>query len=173
MNYSKIALIISMGVISATTLAQNCKENIVSSYSQGQFLDNQDGTITDVVNGLLWKKCTEGQSYNQVTNECVGSPVNVDTWQDALELSSEAEDDYRLPNIKELGTLVQRRCIDPAIDLDAFPSTPSAVYWSNTADMANIHEREGVEGKLIDFNLGTEFLSDVSDFRFIRLVKTI
>ncbi len=35
-------------------------------------VNNHDGTITDTTTGLMWQKCSMGQIYNSVTNECDG-----------------------------------------------------------------------------------------------------
>jgi hypothetical protein len=169
----------------STTFAQQCKlDSIASSHKPGQYLDNKDGTVTDIVNGLMWQKCSLGQAV--VNGECEQSPTSFNTWKDALQGSEDnksfaGNDDYRLPNIKELASLVERACIDPAINLAVFPSTPSIIYWSNTSDhKLNISQEEirdlnngvvygaineiPITGRLIDFVDGTEFLTDVNRF---------
>jgi len=42
------------------------------------------------------------------------------------------EKGWRLPEIAELNTLVELRCIDPAINVTLFPNTLPAAYWSAT-----------------------------------------
>lgn len=172
LKLSTIAL--SLLMISSVN-AQVCKpDSIISSHLEGQYLDNKDGTITDIVNGLVWEKCTLGQTV--VNGECEGQPTAFSTWSDALKASSENSllqgKEYRLPNIKELGSLVERSCFDPAINLSVFPSTPSAVYWSNTPDN-KINVNIKANGRVIDFRDGTEFLTIVSENRFLRLVRDI
>ena len=58
---------------------------------EGRFVDNGDGTITDLATGLMWQKADSGMTLN---------------WEEALEYSEELElgghDDWRLPNVKEL-----------------------------------------------------------------------
>ena len=59
------------------------------------------------------------------------------TWADALTncnaLNYGGHDDWRLPNIKELSSLVDFEKVNPAIDTDAFPNTQSDGYWSSTS----------------------------------------
>ena len=59
------------------------------------FVDNGDGTITDHATGLMWTK-VDG-----------GSPMN---WEDALayaeDLDAAGYDDWRLPDAKELQSIV-------------------------------------------------------------------
>jgi hypothetical protein len=57
-------------------------------------------------------------------------------WKDADEackaLRLGGHDDWRLPTRAELLTLVDDTKHDPAIDTEAFPSTPSAWFWTST-----------------------------------------
>ncbi|ALU46111.1 Lcl C-terminal domain-containing protein [Pseudoalteromonas rubra] len=157
--------------------AQSCKpDQILPTQPEGQFLDNGDGTVTDIVNGLMWTKCSLGQTY--VDGECQGTPTNYTTWQSALVAASRNQTyaqkgQWRLPNIKELGSLVERSCVAPAINLGTFPSTPSAAYWSNTFDADQVNQAAGIKGRIVDFTDGTEFLTDVSLHRLVRMVRDL
>ncbi len=173
-------LIISLcltGLISGSALAQTCKfDSIAPSQPEGQFLDNNDGTVTDIVNGLVWTKCSIGQAYTD--GLCKGTPFNVSSWQQALTTVRDNEEyldstGWRLPNIKELGSLVERACVAPSINLNMFPSTPSAAYWTNTFDAQNINPTQGVDGLIVDFSDGSEFLTDVTTHKLIRMVKDL
>lgn len=171
----KLMISLSMiALINTPVLAQTCKpESIKPSNPTGQFLDNNDGTITDIVNELMWSSCSLGQTMNN--GNCIGIPTNYATWKAALQAAESnknfaAYNDWRLPNIKELGSLVERSCVAPAIDLSLFPSTPSTPYWSNTFDYSNIN---AVEGLIIDFHDGAEVIKEVSSHRFIRLVRDL
>ena len=174
-----ILLAVTLLCASSSILAQQCKlESIPSSNKEGQYLDNNDGTVTDIVNGLVWAKCTLGQTVS-TTGDCEGSPSNeYSTWQLALNAAENNADingeQFRLPNLKELSSLVERSCIAPAIDLKVFPSTPSAVYWTNTPD-GQVNNAPGsvIEGRIIDFSDGTEYLTDVNRDRMIRLVRKL
>lgn len=165
---------------STTAMAQVCKpDSITPTHPEGQYLNNGDGTITDVVNGLMWSICSVGQTATGGT--CSGVPTNYASWQVALNAAESKKsfagyDNWRLPNIKELGDLVERSCVGPAINLTYFPSTPSAVYWSNTMDVHNVNpgtEEKPINGLLVDFTDGSEFLTDVNKHRLIRMVRPL
>lgn len=127
-----LSLVLFAGSALAT---QVCSENIRSTAPESRFIDNEDGTVTDRFSNLMWKRCSEGQTWNGTT--CTGT-ASTFTWQGALQRAETAatnEDldfnDWRLPNIKELAFIVERACHDPAINLSVFPATPQrAFYWS-------------------------------------------
>jgi hypothetical protein len=103
--------------------------------------DNFDGTVSDEVTGLIWKKCSEGQTWNDATNGCDGSSTSY-SWQNSLlraktvNTNADGENlgynDWRLPNIKELSGIIDLSQHDPAINTGIFPSTPSSWFWSST-----------------------------------------
>lgn len=89
--------------------------------------------MTDQATGLQWQRCAEGQSWSGGT--CTGTATG-HTWQVALQLAEAAsyagQSDWRLPNIKELASIVEQACYSPAIDLAVFPGTPSSYFWSSS-----------------------------------------
>ena len=113
---------------------QTCNYHIVFATAPlSRFVDNGNGTVTDIPSGLQWKRCSEGQTW--ISGTCTGS-ASKHTWQQALQLADTAiyasKADWRLPNIKELASIVEQACYTPAIDLAVFPNTPSEEYWSST-----------------------------------------
>jgi hypothetical protein len=66
-----------------------------NAYGRNDFRDNGDGTVTDRATGLTWTKADGGKALN---------------WKEALAyaegLKLAGHDDWRLPNVKELQTLV-------------------------------------------------------------------
>ncbi len=102
------------------------------------FFDNGDGTVTDGATGLMWDQCSRGQTWSSGP-ACTGT-AEAFTWVDALNEVHVANDanykghnDWRLPNVKELESLLKLDAYDPAIDVAAFPNTPpSSFFWSST-----------------------------------------
>jgi len=97
-----------------------------------RFIDNQDGTITDMGSALMWVKQPEkiGILWN-----VSGNPA-VMTWQDALincaSLNYAGYYNWRLPNVKELLALVHHEFWSPAIYTLFFPNTQKDRYWTST-----------------------------------------
>ena len=172
-----VSIAASSLLVSATTLADTCRYTTIErSHPLGQYLDNKDGTVTDIVNGLMWQTCSLGQQYTG--SECADVPTNFPDFRVALldaadQASFAGYDDWRLPNIKELGSLVERACFAPAIDLTVFPSTPLAIYWSNTPDSSGVNDFMFLEARVIDFTDGTEYAKDATKMRLIRMVRDL
>jgi len=96
------------------------------------FTDNGNETITDNNTNLMWQKCSQGLSGA----DCATGAVVTNYWADALSycegLNFAGQTDWRLPNIKELQSIVNYQNINPAINTTYFPATQSDYYWSGT-----------------------------------------
>jgi len=96
------------------------------------FTDNGNETITDNNTNLMWQKCSRGLSGAG----CATGTVVTNYWADALSycegLNFAGQTDWRLPNVKELQSIVNYQNYSPAIDTTYFPATQSAYYWSGT-----------------------------------------
>lgn len=96
------------------------------------FIDNGDGTITDANTGYMWTKYLLG-------GDGITPPDQV-SWTsavaNALTCSVGGHSDWRLPNAKELQTIIKYDVSptgNPAIDTAFFPQIPSgAKVWTST-----------------------------------------
>jgi hypothetical protein len=97
-----------------------------------RFVNNGDGTVSDTITGITWKRCSEGLSGAT----CETGIAATFTWQGALQAAATSsfagKNDWRLPNIKELGSIVERQCTMPAINEIVFPATPTMSFWSSS-----------------------------------------
>jgi len=110
--------------------------SITASTPTSRFTDNGNGTVTDIKTGLMWKQCSEGLSG---TGGCAtGAATLYNTWQAALQQAKTLNagggfvgfTDWRLPNKKELNSIVESQCVTPSINAVIFPATVSNLYWS-------------------------------------------
>ena len=110
-----------------------------------KFIANKDGTVTVKANGLMWQRCSVGQTWTGAA--CSGDTTKM-IWADAMKLTSNfaGHNDWRLPTKDELMQLVF--CLDgksdtdgsctnymtvrPTINTTYFPNTPSLVFWSSS-----------------------------------------
>jgi hypothetical protein len=97
------------------------------AYGQNDFADNGDGTVTDRATGLIWAKADSGRSM---------------TWEEALRYAENSklagQEDWRLPNAKELQSLVDYTrspeatgspAIDPIFQTTAITSEAGQKDW--------------------------------------------
>ncbi len=112
---------------------QTCNPNIQATTQLT--IDAGGLTATDSQTGLMWMRCSLGQSGN----DCSTGNATQYNWQQALEsvattnaTSPGGYNDWRLPNSKELASIVEVKCVDPAINLTIFPNTVSDRYWSSS-----------------------------------------
>ena len=99
-----------------------------------RFADNGDGTVTDNCTGLMWQKRSA-----DVNNDGQSTFQDSLPWCNALNLCLNlglaGHDDWRLPNIRELESIVDYGRVNPAID-PVF-SAISGRYWSSTSIESN------------------------------------
>ncbi len=105
-----------------------------SGYGVNEFVDNGDGTVTDAATGLMWQQADSGEGLN---------------WQEALDyaerLTLAGHSDWRLPNAKELQSIVDyarspdttgSAAIDPILDCTRITNEAGQAdfgyYWSGT-----------------------------------------
>ncbi|MES9969578.1 MAG: DUF1566 domain-containing protein [Candidatus Thiodiazotropha sp.] len=97
------------------------------SWGDNLFQDNRNGTITDAAMNLMWQQADDGQprDWSQALAYCEASNLA-------------GYSDWRLPNIKELQTLVDYRYSTPAIDTDLFKQQDkTGWFWSSTTHGEN------------------------------------
>ena len=174
---SGISLLVLGMFTSFASSGYECKPNSIEATTRVEnFLNNKDGTVTDLRFGLVWQICTFGQQYSVENDNCIGDPTPINTWSDAVHSQDEFNsqnpqqfDDWRLPNIKELQSIVERQCRQPAIRTDIFKGTANGVYWSNTPD----NTVNGLGGRIVDFSDGVEFFRATEPAKFVRHVRAI
>ena len=124
--------------IDVVALGQECNDNIPVVTPNERFEDQGNGTVLDKNTQLVWKKCAEGQVYNNPGNRCEGdAKLFVSNEALAFEENINANGyagytDWRVPNIKELSSIVEPSCVNPAINIFIFRKTPNDNFWSST-----------------------------------------
>jgi len=89
-------------------------------YAQS-FVTAHAGTVSDKVTGLMWQQTIDPQqlSFARANEHCA-------------QLSLSGYEDWRLPSRLELVSILDTSRTEPAIDLTAFPGTPSDWFWTST-----------------------------------------
>lgn len=123
--------------------------------------------VTDQQTGLIWRRCVEGMSWNGST--CSGTFMNFGLVESAFAraTSQAGSDGWRLPNIKELASIVDRNFSNPAIDPSVFPGIPvDPLFWSVTPLISGPAFAWGV-----GFNSGGVSTLNRQDGYKVRLVR--
>lgn len=158
-----------------------------------QYVDNGDGTITDLKTSLMWEKLYNDNSvlhdYDNFSYLWEGAFKKVD---DLNADNFAGHSDWRLPNIRELDSLVvfdlpsysvNVVAVDPAFgtlcsdsqvtciegQVEPCSCTKNAAYWSSTTS-----EQTAVSAAsawVVDFSNGTRSVQPKSTYRYVRAVR--
>jgi Protein of unknown function (DUF1566) len=142
------------------------------------YVDNGDGTITDTNTGLTWEKLSNGDGS-------VHDVANLYSWDHAFSVhvatlnstSFAGHADWRVPNVKELQSIVNYENLSPAIS-PAFNTnctspctvltcscTQSEDYWSSSSAVP------AAGAWLVDFTIGEVAPTDKDITLFVRAVR--
>ena len=116
---------------------------------------NPDGTLTDTQTGLVWQ---------------ADAPTQPMTWESALEYCNQlrlaGQNDWRLPNIRELRSLSDDRFAEPSLDISFFPNTHANAAWSSTTQ-----SNRSTRAWYVDFHTGLVTYSEKTEQLHVRAVR--
>ena len=120
------------------------------------FIHNGNGTVTNTDTGLMWQQDTAPETY---------------TWQEALSycenLTLAGYDDWRLPNVNELHSIVDYSTYDPSIKTTFSPNTVSSYYWSSTSNAG-----DPIYAWVVYFGSGAMYFGPKSYLYYVRAVRS-
>ncbi len=121
------------------------------------------GQVYDKNSDLTWERCSVGQEWQEGAG-CVGA-IEALTWREALQ---QAKDDWRVPTVQELETLIAPTCTKPAINEEVFPGIAlnKLAYWSGT----EVGSYGGAWA--VSFVVGTTGYDDHTNALPVRLVRS-
>ncbi|HMT92590.1 DUF1566 domain-containing protein [uncultured Thiothrix sp.] len=173
-SYILFSLILTLSAYTLAAESNQTCNGALQTTPIANFQDNLNGTITDLKTKLTWKKCTEGQIwFNNNTCKYETDTTPMFTWREALELANRINSsggfagvtNWRIPNIKELSSIIENTCYAPAINITIFPSSLAGIYWSSTPYIdANDY------AWTVSFTYGENRMSYKHDYYLVRLV---
>jgi hypothetical protein len=98
-----------------------------------------DETVQDVVTGLIWQRNLP-ETYPGCAGTCAWDKAKA--YCDGLVLSN--AEDWRLPTMIELVSILDDNAVMPSIDAATFPNTPSDNFWSASPNVGDISQAWGV-----------------------------
>lgn len=115
-----------------------------TDYGKNNFVDNGDGTISDLATGLMWQKSDDGKSRD---------------WEESLNyaegLTLGNKSDWRLPNAKELQSIV---------DYSRSPKTTNSPAIDPLFDCTEISDPDGNTGNYPFYWTGTSHLDGANPY---------
>ena len=98
------------------------------------FLLTDNGLARRPGEAIAWSRCPAGMRFtNQQT--CAGTPVtlNFDQAQRyAEDMADKSAQAIRLPSQREVKSLTERSCLNPALNTNVFPAAASEKIWSGS-----------------------------------------
>jgi hypothetical protein len=122
------------------------------------YTDNGDDTVTDNVTGLMWQKAIVAAASSLSWAAAKGYCPTVSTG---------GHNDWRLPAMIELVSLIDPSVAQVTIDSTYFPATPSGGYWASTPALG-----QADRAFYVDFSTAAMGSIDVSTTDHVRCVRT-
>ena len=158
------ALVLSTYAIADIPSASNdCSPDTLETTPSNDFTLLEGGAVVrHEPTGLEWRRCAEGMSWSG--DGCSGFS-NSFGWRAALQ-HADGLPGWRLPNINELRSIVERCRTSPAINQQVFPDTPETITWTATPS--------GVDSGrswYINFTQGSDGVISRNNSLRVRLVR--
>ena len=139
------------------------------SYGENQYVDNGDGTITDLATGLMWQQSDDGTGRS---------------WEEALayaeDFSLAGHNDWRLPNAHELQSILDytrslQETNSPAIDpiftctqiTDEGGGMNYGFYWTGTTHASATPDNTGTYAVYVAFGEALGWMQDPQTMEWV------
>ncbi len=182
MTRSISCMTFALATIFCSTLAsaQACPVGYPRSAPSSDFADAGGGTVKHLPTGLIWKRCAEGQVWDDWNGgTCEGWPASY-TWQQTFQRAeavnagaagtwNAGQSDWRIPNVNELKSIVESGCYGPAINAAEFPQTPGSqqsYFWSSSPQTGKPDN-----AWFVHFSAGVDLWLSRANTYFVRLVR--
>lgn len=113
-------------------------------WPEPRFIDHKDGTVTDTLTGLMWLRdgeCLNRKKWSDAVDAI--ARLNSDPGTHSCSGYSAQYADWRMPNIKEMNSLLHYGAPDTAAWLNStgFSNMQKSWYWSSTTHSGAIRAR--------------------------------
>jgi hypothetical protein len=130
-----------------------------------RFTDNGNGTVTDNLTRLIWMKNANAFGTKNWANALTTANTLASGSADLMDGSQAG--DWRLPNVRELQSLVDYRRVNPALPADhPFTNVQSSNYWSSATSASRT-----TSAWLVEFLVGETFDTGKSSAYYVWCVR--
>lgn len=113
-----------------------------------------DAIVIDLYTGLTWQRNVHEDRFKLEEAQLYAAELRLGGY------------DWRVPTKDELLRIIDRSRHDPAIDVEAFPDTPSEYFWT-----VSPHAGSSDLAWIVDFNSGGSDVDDVHSLYRVRCVR--
>ena len=111
----------------------DCADVFESRLEKSNFTVYKNGLALHGPTGLTVTQCAVGQ--RMVNFRCRGDAIKL-TWDDAMAYAAEIQEKtgepWRLPTKSEMPKLMEKQCINPAVNPYVFPNLEVANFWTQS-----------------------------------------
>jgi hypothetical protein len=123
------------------------------------YVDNGDGSVTDISTGLMWlQQGADPMTWEDALAYCEALPLT----------QAAGHNDWRLPSINELQSMLDYSKNNPAIDTNAFPDEIGRWRWTSTTF---IGAGSTANAWRVDFEDGFSNSDEKTDTNYVRCVR--
>ena len=113
-----------------------CDSSVPATTPDARFsLEPATATVNDLQTGLTWRRCALGEQWRGDACTIADAQAGLYAWPEAL-AEAQKQAGWRLPNKKELASIIEYQCRMPALNTAVFPPAQTAStdqrYWTST-----------------------------------------
>jgi hypothetical protein len=113
-----------------------------------------------MMTGLVWRRCVEGMVWSNGTQTCDGTATDFQWKQGADLLPGQSQGGWRIPNVKELYSIVDQKRVTPS----GRSSGISQYAGGSLPFIDDVGSSGGVYLQVVTFGIGTIHQEEVERF---------